>query len=77
MCLAGKSLKKPKWLEEWKRRTRIINIIELAFETNCDCEVCRAVRQLGEEMEGLMPPSAPTLAAASGGEGLRRKKRKK
>jgi len=77
MCLAGKGLKKPKWLEEWKRRTRIINIIELAFETDCDCEVCRAVRELGEEMEGLMPPSAPTLAYASGGEGLRKKKRKK
>ena len=77
MCLAGKSLKKPKWLEEWKRRTRIINIIELAFETDCDCPVCEAVRELGEEMEGLMPPSAPTLAYASGGEGQRARKRRK
>jgi len=75
--LSRKSLKKPKWLEEWKRRTRIINIIELAFETDCDCEVCEAVRELGQEMEGLMPPSAPALPPTSGGEGLRKRKRKK
>ena len=77
MQLAKKGLSKPKWLEEWKRRTRIINIIELAFETDCDCEVCRAVRQLGEEMENLMPPSAPTLPNVGGGEGLRARKRRK
>jgi len=77
MCLAGKSLKKPKWLEEWKRRTRIINIIELAFETDCNCPVCEAVRELGEEMEGLMPPSAPTLPNVAGGERQRARKRRK
>jgi len=75
--LAGKGLKKPKWLEEWKRRTRIINIIELAFETDCDCPVCEAVRELGQEMEGLMPPSAPALPNVGGGEGLRKRKRRK
>jgi len=75
--LSKKSLKKPKWLEEWKRRTRIINIIELAFDVDCDCEVCRAVRELGQEMEGLMPPSAPALPNVGGGEGLRKRKRKK
>jgi len=77
MCLAGKGLKKPKWLEEWKRRTRIINIIELAFDVDCDCPVCEAVRELGQEMEGLMPPSAPTLPNVGGGEGLRKRKRRK
>jgi len=75
--LSKKGLKKPKWLEEWKRRTRIINIIELAFETDCDCEVCRAVRELGQEMEGLIPPSAPALPPTSGGERQRVRKRKK
>ena len=75
--MAGKGLKKPKWLEEWKRRTRIINIIELAFETDCDCPVCEAVRELGQEMEGLMPPSAPALPNVGGGEGLRKRKRRK
>ena len=75
--MAGKGLKKPKWLEEWKRRTRIINIIELAFETDCDCPVCEAVRELGQEMEGLMPPSTPALPNVTGGEGLRKRKRKK
>jgi len=75
--LAGKGLKKPKWLEEWKRRTRIINIIELAFETDCDCPVCEAVRELGEEMESLMPPSAPALPNVGGGEGQRARKRRK
>jgi len=75
--VSKRSFKKPKWLEEWKRRTRIINIIELAFETDCDCPVCEAVRELGQEMEGLMPPSAPALPNVTGGEGLRKRKRKK
>ncbi|RLI40205.1 hypothetical protein DRO59_09820 [Candidatus Bathyarchaeota archaeon] len=75
--MAEKGLKKPKWLEEWRRRTRIINIMELAFNCGCDCEVCKALRQLAQEMEGMMPPTTPQVPSLSGGESLRRKRRRK
>jgi len=48
---------KPEWLEEFRRRTRIINIIERAFDDNCDCEVCRKLRDIAFELADLfMPP---------------------
>jgi len=75
--MAGESLKKPKWLEEWRKRTRIINIMELAYETDCDCPVCKALRQLANEMEGMMPPTTPQVPSLTGGESIRRRRKRK
>ena len=68
---------KPQWLEEWRRRTKIISIIERAFEIDCDCEICEAVRELGMEMEDMMQFTPPEMPVALGGEGTRAKRRRR
>jgi len=69
--------KRPEWLDEWRKRTRIIDIIEKAYASNCDCEVCQDVRELGEEMGELFRQMPPQLPQFPGGAPKSRKTRKK
>jgi len=75
--VSSKRFVKPKWIEEWRKRTRIINIIEQAFELGCDCEVCEELRDLGMEMEDMMQLTPPQVPVSLGGEQPSRKRRKK
>jgi len=75
--MAGKKYVKPKWLEEWRRRTKIISIIERAFELGCDCEVCQMLRELGIEMEDMMQLQPPSPPLNLGGEVKRQRKKKR
>ena len=43
-------LEKPKWLKEFRKRIALIEIFELVFENDCDCEVCRRLRNIAHEM---------------------------
>jgi len=71
-------MSKPEWLSEWKKRMRIIEIIEKAYETNCSCEVCTQMRTLGEELGEMFTQSvgAQMPFASPGGVDPRRKKKK-
>jgi len=40
----GQALKKPQWLESIAKQMDFISILNLAFDGNCDCEVCRRLR---------------------------------
>jgi len=75
--VSSKRYVKPKWIEEWRRRTRIISIIELAFEHSCDCEVCKELRDLGMEMEDMMQFTQPPVPMSIGGEQPSKRKRRK
>ena len=70
------SASKPKWIEEWRRRTRIISIMELSFELGCDCEVCKQLRQLAHDLESFAPAQPSLTPDVSGGSVKRQKKRK-
>jgi len=67
-------ISKPEWLEEFRRRTRIINIIERAFDNNCDCEVCRELRDIAFELADLFMP--PRTFETTPGPRVRRGKRR-
>jgi len=41
---------KPEWLVDFKRRIALIDIIESAFEDNCDCRVCNELRLVAEDL---------------------------
>jgi hypothetical protein len=73
-----KHVSKPEWLTEWKKRMRIIEVIEKAYEVNCDCEVCRQMRALGEELGEMFTSQvgAQMPFTAPGGVDLRQKKKK-
>jgi len=45
---------KPQWLIEFRKRTALIDIIELAFETNCNCEVCVRLRKIAKDLGSLI-----------------------
>jgi len=48
---------KPDWLIEFKRRTMLIDIIDMAFNADCGCIVCEKLRAAAEELgEVLAPP---------------------
>ena len=68
---------KPEWLQDWRKRTRIIDIIEKAYESNCNCEVCQDVREMGEEMGELFKQIPPQIPSIPGGVPASQKRRKK
>jgi len=76
--MGSATISKPKWLDEWRKRTRIIQIIEKSYELGCDCEVCKELRSLGVEMEALMQaaPMQPPINFG-GGEGGSQSRRKR
>jgi hypothetical protein len=47
---------KPQWLIEFRRRTALIDAIEKAFDSNCQCEVCRKLREVAKELGELFLP---------------------
>jgi len=55
-------LKKPGWLVEFRKRIRLIEIIEKAFEVDCDCEVVRALREVAGELGEVFISSPPPVA---------------
>jgi len=70
--------KRPEWLQDWRKRTRIIDVIEKAYESECDCDVCKLVREMGEEMGELfnkMPPQIPQIPGGAPESQKRREKR--
>ena len=42
--------KRPPWLEEFKRKTSIIALIGMAFDTACDCPVCVGLRETSSDL---------------------------
>jgi len=45
----------PGWIEEYKRRISLLNVIVKAYEDDCKCEVCSELRRLGKELESMFP----------------------
>jgi len=52
----------PRWLVEYKKRARVMDILALAFETDCDCEVCKELRKWAMELDEEITPPVPTPA---------------
>ena len=40
----------PDWIKEFKKRIELIEIIERAYLIDCECEVCKRLRELGKEL---------------------------
>ena len=55
-----RALEKPAWLKEFRRRVALIEIIDLAFELQCNCEVCQRLRNLAREMGEEFLPRQPS-----------------
>jgi len=51
-----KTRKVPEWLKEFRRRTALIDVIALAYESPCECEVCKRLREIGEDLGDLFMP---------------------
>jgi len=43
-------VKMPSWLEDFKKRIALIEVIEAAFKSKCTCEVCRKLREIAEDL---------------------------
>jgi hypothetical protein len=41
----------PRWLDEYRKRAKLMDILVKAFETNCDCEVCKMLREWAMELD--------------------------
>jgi hypothetical protein len=48
--------RRPPWLDEFKRKTAIIDIIALAFDGGCDCPACQALRDTSADLGELFLP---------------------
>ena len=58
--LSVKGVARPEWLGEYRRKTALIDAIDLAFSENCDCGACRKLREAAPELGDLfMPGKAP------------------
>jgi len=59
-----KKLRKPDWLVDFRRRIRLIDILDRAFDVDCNCEICCSLREVAGELgETFMstPPSVPEV----------------
>jgi len=57
-------LKKPEWLVDFKRRIRLIDILDRAFDIDCECEICLALRKIAGELGEVFvsgPPGVPEV----------------
>jgi len=43
-------------LLEFRRRTALIDVIDLAFNHDCSCEVCTEIRKIASDLEDLFMP---------------------
>ena len=74
--MAGRGkVKKPEWLEDFRRRMSIIEIIDKAFENGCDCEVCVRLRELAVEMGELYQEQQPAALPGVAAPARRRRRR--
>jgi hypothetical protein len=48
--------KKPPWLEEFKRKTSIIDLLNMAWDTDCSCPVCAGLRATSGDLGTLFMP---------------------
>jgi len=55
-----KAAEKPQWLRDFRRRIALIEVMELAFDLECDCEVCQRLRNIAREMGEEFLPRAPS-----------------
>ena len=51
--------KMPRWLVEYRRRARFMDILAKAFESDCDCEVCEELRKWAMELDEEFTPPVP------------------
>ena len=60
--MSKKRFSKPDWLTDYRRRTRLIEVIDMAFDNNVsDKEVRTALVEAAEELgELFMPPAPPS-----------------
>jgi len=63
MLMSKKVASPPQWISEFKRRTAIIDIIALAYENECRCDVCQRLRDIGHELGELFMPGQPQRRA--------------
>jgi len=53
ILMSKKQASPPQWISEFKRRIAIIDIIALAYENQCSCDVCKRLRDVGHELGEL------------------------
>jgi hypothetical protein len=46
---------RPAWLSKLKKQVEIIRIIEIAFDSGCDCEACQHLRAWSEAIGTEIP----------------------
>jgi len=46
----------PQWLLKYKKRLSFIDVFYKAFTHNCDCEVCRMIRENMKYWEEFLKP---------------------
>ena len=46
---------RPVWLSKLKKQVEIISIIEIAFDSGCDCEACQRLRAWSEAIGTEIP----------------------
>jgi len=53
------AVKRPEWLEEYRKRTKIIEVIDMAFDEEVsDEDVRNRLKEVAEDLQDLfMPPS--------------------
>jgi len=52
---------KPEWLVDISKKFAIINAINEAFDSNCDCRCCQILRRYATDFKELFtPPQTPT-----------------
>jgi len=49
---------KPSWLQDFRTRLELIELFDLAFEIECDCELVKRMQKLAQEYGRFftMPP---------------------
>lgn len=59
--MSKKRVSKPEWLHEYRRKTSIIEVIDMAFDQNVtDKEVRQALIEAAEDLGELFMPASPS-----------------
>jgi len=48
-----KSFERPKWLVNFRKQTELIDVIDLAYSENCECNVCQRLRKVAIDLGEL------------------------
>jgi len=46
----------PEWVQEYRRRTKLIDIIAGVFEYDCDCRTCEQLREIAGDLGAIFFP---------------------